>query len=114
MDAYKRAKNQATFITCEARKNYERNVARSIKDNPKEFWSYVKKETGIRNNIATIKKEDGSLATASEEKAQLLKDFFVSVFTKENTETIPNLQPAQENTLREMTFTREELESTAA
>ena len=113
LEAYKRAKNQATTVTRNARKDYEQSVARSISDNPKEFWSYVKQETRSSNTIAPIKRADGSLATEPEEKAQLLNSFFASVFTKENLNQKPDMadQHPPNTLLNDIEFGREEIEN---
>lgn len=95
LEAYKTAKNQACRITREARKNYEKSVATNIKDNPKEFWSYIKSQTGTCNGIAPLKTVDGHLALEPEEKAECLNNFFSSVFTKERTATMPQMSTRQ-------------------
>ena len=42
---YCAARNKATKATIYAKKNYERNIAQNIKENPKNFWSYVRSKT---------------------------------------------------------------------
>ena len=89
LDVYKRAKNHAIKVTRDTRQNYETTLAANLKDNPKEFWSYVKSQTGTVSKIAPITNKDGTLAIDNTDKANTLNEFFASVFTKENTDAIP-------------------------
>jgi len=89
LNVYRQARNNATRATREARLHYEANLANNIKDNPKEFWAYVKSQTGSTSGVSPLLKGDGSLAIDAKDKASTLNDFFVSVFTKENIDHIP-------------------------
>jgi hypothetical protein len=93
LENYKKAKNQATLVVRAARESFESRLADNIKDNPKEFWAYVKSQTGIVSGIAPLQKQDGSLAVEGNEKANTLNTFFSSVFTKEDMDNIPSPDP---------------------
>ena len=89
LEEYKQARNRATQLTREARKAHESGIANNIADNPKEFWAYVKSQTGTGAGIAPITTPDGALASNPTDKAQTLNDFFASVFTREDLASIP-------------------------
>ena len=78
------AKNAATKVTRQAQENFETLVAANVKDNPKEFWAYVKSQTGSAGGIAPLKRADNTLAVEDKEKATILSDYFASVFTRED------------------------------
>ena len=59
----------------------EESAVATIKENPRFFFSYAKKLSKTASNIALLKREDGSLATESAEKAQLLQKQYVRVFS---------------------------------
>ncbi|KFV02308.1 hypothetical protein N340_11981, partial [Tauraco erythrolophus] len=59
----------------------ELNLARDIKGNKKGFYRYVSDKKRSRENVGPLQKETGDLATQDMEKAEVLDDFFVSVFT---------------------------------
>ena len=86
---YCAARNKATKATIYAKKNYERNIAQNIQENLKNFWSYVRSKTKARTGVADLKDKDGHTASTDIEKANLLNNFFASVFTKENTHQLP-------------------------
>ncbi|KFV10376.1 hypothetical protein N340_10119, partial [Tauraco erythrolophus] len=59
----------------------ELNLARDIKGNKKNFYRYVSDKKRSRENVGLLQKETGDLATFDMEKAEVLNDFFASVFT---------------------------------
>ncbi|KFV18986.1 hypothetical protein N340_02246, partial [Tauraco erythrolophus] len=59
----------------------ELNLARDIKGNKKNFYRYVSDKIRSRENVGPLRKETEDLATRDMEKAEVLNDFFVSVFT---------------------------------
>ena len=73
----------------------ERDIAKESKTIPKKFWQYVNKKTKIKQGIPDLvyEDEDGedTSTTNDKEKAEVLADFFSSVFTEEDTSNIPNL-----------------------
>ncbi|GAB0178229.1 mitochondrial enolase superfamily member 1 [Grus japonensis] len=59
----------------------ELNLARDIKGNKKSFCRYISDKRKMRENVGPLRKETGNLVTQDMEKAEVLKDFFASVFT---------------------------------
>ncbi|GAB0180871.1 hypothetical protein GRJ2_000552400 [Grus japonensis] len=59
----------------------ELNLARDIKGNKKSFYRYVSDKRRTRKNVGPLQKETGDLVTQDIEKAEVLNDFFASVFT---------------------------------
>ena len=73
--------------------DFEYNLARYVKQNPKAFRRYCKSKMKKKNRskLRDLKMADGKLTGEDETKADLLNSFFVSVFTHENTD-IPVLE----------------------
>ncbi|GAB0185492.1 hypothetical protein GRJ2_001014500 [Grus japonensis] len=59
----------------------EINLARDVKDNKKSFYRYVSEKRRTRENVGPLRNETGDLVTQDMEKAEVLNDFFASVFT---------------------------------
>ncbi|GAB0206203.1 mitochondrial enolase superfamily member 1 [Grus japonensis] len=59
----------------------ELNLARDVKGNKKSFYRYVSEKRRMRENIGPLWNETGDLVTQDMEKAEVLNDFFASVFT---------------------------------
>ncbi|KAK3757934.1 hypothetical protein RRG08_058248 [Elysia crispata] len=86
---YAKARNKAARECRKAKIRLEKKVAQQAKRNPKSFWSYVKAKTSTRSGIGDLKRDDGTIASADKEKAQVLNDFFQSVFTEEPDGELP-------------------------
>ncbi|GAB0204458.1 mitochondrial enolase superfamily member 1 [Grus japonensis] len=59
----------------------ELNLARDVKDNKKSFYRYVSDKRRTRENVGPLWNETGDLVTQDMEEAEVLNDFFASVFT---------------------------------
>ncbi|GAB0208249.1 mitochondrial enolase superfamily member 1 [Grus japonensis] len=59
----------------------EISLARDVKDNKKSFYRYVSDKRRTRENVGPLRNETGDLVTQDMEKAEVLNDFFASVFT---------------------------------
>ncbi|GAB0180267.1 mitochondrial enolase superfamily member 1 [Grus japonensis] len=59
----------------------EISLARDVKDNKKSFYRYVSDKRRMRENVGPLWNEMGDLVTEDMEKAEVLNDFFASVFT---------------------------------
>ncbi|GAB0187312.1 mitochondrial enolase superfamily member 1 [Grus japonensis] len=59
----------------------EISLARDVKDNKKSFYRYVSDKRRTREKVGPLQNETGDLVTQDMEKAEVLNDFFASVFT---------------------------------
>ena len=66
------------------------HLANNTKDNPKAFWTFVKKTKSEEVGISDLK-VNNSMISDAKGKAEALNNQFASVFTQENTEEIPTL-----------------------
>ncbi len=89
---YVRARNQAKWAVRQAKKAYEKSITKEVKKNPKVFYKYAKSKLKTRSGIADLEKDDGEKTRSIDEKAEVLNNFFASVFTKEALGEIPQLQ----------------------
>ena len=88
---YNQIRNQVTSAVKNDRISFERNISKEIKNNNKLFWRYVNSNRTTKAAISDLLKDDGTLATTDQEKAEVLNQQFSSVFTRENTDDIPVL-----------------------
>ena len=87
---YIKVKNELRSLTRRLRLEFENNIALDIKREPKKFWAYVKSKTKTRSKIPSLQQKDGSKVSTPSEKAEVLNNFFGSVFTDEDTDNIPD------------------------
>lgn len=89
---YARARNAAKREARKALKEYEREIAKQAKHNPKKFYQYVNSKLHTKSNIADLRVDNGSMVEDDTQKATMFNNFFGSVFTKENLQNIPELE----------------------
>ena len=77
---YIKVRNNCNKVIKNARRQYEQDIARYGKLNPKKFWRYVQERTKVNVGVGTLKCEDGSLVTDDSRKAEVLNKFFSTVF----------------------------------
>lgn len=79
---YVAARNECTRVIRNSKVSYERKIATEAKTEPKSFWKYVKSKTKTKSGIGDLRNEDGELTSNNQEKANILNNFFSSVFTR--------------------------------
>ena len=89
---YTRERDALRSLTRKLCRDFEMDIAKNIKKNPKAFWKYVKSKLKTRSTIDHLTKEDGTMTINDEENAEVLNRFFTSVFTEEDLENIPTLE----------------------
>ena len=77
------ARNISTKISDVARSQYESRIIMNCKNNPKTFWSYVKKKTNKPGDVSTLEDNHGQLITSDITMAKLLNNYFSYVFVKD-------------------------------
>ena len=98
-NAYAKARNQVKWALRKAQKEKEIKIARYIKTDPKKFYAYVSSKTKPRETVANLLQKDGSLTKCDSEKAEVLNNFFTSVFTLEDSSNIPSFPQRTPKTL---------------
>ena len=72
-----------------AKLNEEDRVAAAAKDNPKAFFAHVNNRKPVKNTIGPLKDRTGSIISNDEGMANILNEYFASVYTEEDTSEIP-------------------------
>ena len=87
---YCKIRNRVRSLTRKQVKNHERGIALQAKSNPKLFWKYVRSKTKTRERIPDLYANQKKERTSSDlEKAEVLSDYFASVFTVEPKDNFP-------------------------
>jgi ribonucleases P/MRP protein subunit RPP40 len=72
-----------------AKRNFEHNLARNVKENSKSFFAYVRSKQRTKDRVGPLKDNLGQVVSDDLNAANLLNDYFSSVFTLENKTDIP-------------------------
>ena len=84
-----RCRNDLRGLTRKLRKEHEQKLAAAIKGNPKAFWRYASSRLRTRSRVEDLKDVGGRVASSNQEKADMLSDFFCSMFTAEEEGDLP-------------------------
>ena len=63
----------------------------NIKKDPKSFFAYTRSKTRTKDSVGPFVDNEGYVITDTSETAKVLNDFFISVFTDEDVECLPEL-----------------------
>jgi hypothetical protein len=72
-----------------AKEDFESKLASNIKGDPKSFFAYARGNQRTRASVGSLQRRDGTLANSDRESAEILNEQFCSVFTREDTFTLP-------------------------
>ena len=88
-EVYKEALNAATNEVRKAKRNSEHKLAQNIKSDSKSFYAYVRSKQNVRDKVGPLKDNAGNIITQGCLMAEELNVHFSSVFTREDTSSLP-------------------------
>ena len=89
---YTKARNKVKNLIRKAKREYEKSIARRAAANPKVFWSHVRGKLKAKSGIAPLLQnvnDKSSTKFEDQEKANILQQQFVGVFTQEPKGELP-------------------------
>src|SRR5271163_986838 len=72
-----------------AKRNFERKLAENIKNDSKSFYAYVRSKQRTKDKVGPLKDDGGNVIVEDGIAANILNDYFSSVFTIEDCTNIP-------------------------
>jgi hypothetical protein len=92
---YCRTRNKVKNLINKIRREHERSISRQVKTNPKRFWQYIKSKSNTKEQISELysNPQDPTSHTVEDDhqKADVLNNFFSSVFTNEPPGNLPHM-----------------------
>ena len=88
-EVYKEALNSATNEVRKAKRNFEHKLAQNIKSDSKSFYAYVRSKQNVRDKVGPLEDNAGNIITEGCSMAEELNVHFSSVFTREDTSSLP-------------------------
>ena len=88
---YNKIRNKVKSMIRKARREYEAEIASKAKSDPKVVWSYIKSKTRVVQGVPDLyinNTKGDDLTKIDSEKAQILSDFFASVYVSESSDDV--------------------------
>ena len=88
-DGYKEALHAATNEVRKSKRNFEHTLAQHIKSDNKSFYAYVRSKQNVRDRVGPLEDNAGNKMTQGIVMTEELNMHFSSVFTREDTSSLP-------------------------
>ena len=86
---YLKCQKTVAKTICAAKRNFERKLAKNFKKNPRQFYSHLNSHTKSRAQVGPLQNADDIQVSDSQGMCNILNGQFSSVFTNEDTTSIP-------------------------
>ena len=104
---YVKERNKAKSELRKKLRDYEKDIAKKAKKDPKAFYRYVNGKIKGRGVVPDLNNSDGTMITENLNKANAFNHFFSSVFTMEDTVNLPKVSDKSvKQQLGDIAFTR--------
>ena len=81
---YRMAQHKVVKEYRKAKREFERNLVKNIKSNPRSFYAYVRSKTKVKEVVGPLTDSDNQFVSDNGVMCEILNDYFGSVFTSEN------------------------------
>ena len=88
-EVYKEALNAATNEVRKSKRDFEHKLAQHIKSDSKICYAYVRSKQNVRDEVGPLEDNAGNIITEGVLMAEELNMPFSSVFTREDTSSLP-------------------------
>ena len=105
-------RRKAKRLINQSKRSVELHIANRSKENPKEFYKYIREKRVVTSTIGPLTDENGASTRDEHQMSNILNTFFASVFTTEDTSTIPvppTVQFVNNNLLNNVNITEREV-----
>jgi hypothetical protein len=109
VEEYEAADREVKWMIRNAKRNFEKRLAGDNGGNSRPLYAYIKRKTKSRPGIGPLKNEKKETITDDQGMAELLNNFFGSVFTREDAENIPVAEEMEGRILDSITITEKEV-----
>jgi hypothetical protein len=111
MKEYKRVEKEVSNKIRNAKRKLEKGLVSGPDKNNRKYTQYVKSKTKSRTPVGPLVTKEKKIVTENKEMAEILNQFFSSVFTKEDLSYIPDAEMENvERIMRPVKVTRREVE----
>ena len=87
LNEYKKLRQKLKKQILKSKLSYEKEIAKNSKVNPKAFYAYIGGKRSNRTGVGPLQDNDGKIITDDGLQAQMLNNYYASVFEEELAET---------------------------
>jgi len=109
MEEYEVADKEVKRMIRNAKRSFEKGLAGGNGGNSRPFYAYIKQKTKTRQGIGPLRNENKETVSEDHGMAELLNNFFSSVFTRENTGHIPTAPEMETSVLEDVIITEKKV-----
>ncbi len=92
MEEYKRIEKEVAKKIRNAKRKLEKDLVKDTDKNNRKYTKYVKSKTKSKTTVGPLVTQDKKIITDNKEMAEMLNQFFSSVFTKEDLNNVPDAE----------------------
>ena len=86
---YKETLNLATTEIRKSKRTFEKKLTGNIKNYSKSFYAYVRSKRKVRDKVGPLENNSGNIISDGFQMAEVLNEYFRSVFTTEDISLLP-------------------------
>ena len=86
---YKEALNLATTEIRKSKRTFEKKMVGNIKNDSNSFYAYVRSKQKVRDKVGSLENNRGNIISDGFQMAEVLNEYFSSVFTTEEISSLP-------------------------
>ena len=86
---YKEALNLGTTEIRKSKRTFEKKLAGNIKNDSKSFYANVRSKQKVQDKVGPLEKKTGNIMSYGYQMAEVLNEYFSSVFTTEDISSLP-------------------------
>ena len=111
---YREYKKEAELLKKNARqakRAYEKKIAKEVRGNKRQFFRYVNSKLTVRPEITAMQNEAGELIDNDKEICNILARYFNSVYTQVNDTEMPEMNNMYEREIGDIEITKENIQT---
>ena len=107
---YRRETNMLKKKIRQAKRIYEKKLAKGVRHNKKEFFRYVNSKLTVRPEITEMQNENGVLVDSDKDIANVMVKYFTSVYAVPSNEDMPDMNENYETEIGNIVISREDVQ----
>ena len=110
-EEYKKEANILKKKVRQAKRAYEKKLAKGIRHNKRGFFKYVRSKLTVRPEITQMQNENGGLVDKDGDIVSIMGRYFSSVYSQPSREAMPEMNEMYTSEIQELKVSRQEVQS---